>query len=324
MFVQHIPPNHALLKPFIRSFMLMEIPVQRGKQLSNFSVPASNITALLIPLSGKGSFRVYSEKQKNTPLDSLYIHGQHSQNNYGEPDFSSFNSTEHIALFGAVFTPIGLQAFMRQSLGSLNQIENAFVPVSDIIPHVGGIQAELEEMYHRVRREQQPHWFDNQDLILFSKLHLLAECLERFLLHLLRSQNTARTSLVTERNIHQADFICQRLSTTHGKASIEAIAKEIDLSERHVQRIMKEYVGITGKVFGEVQRFMQASRLLVHSAQQLPAQQHLSSEQFHSIIHEAGYYDQSHAIRDFKRFSGFTPMQFLEQRHALGEKIIGA
>jgi AraC-like DNA-binding protein len=130
-------------------------------------------------------------------------------------------------------------------------------------------------------------------------------------------------SLCTERNIQQAEYMCQRLTATHGKLSIEAIAQEIGLSERHSRRIFKEFIGTTGKTFAEVQRFMYVSRLLIQTAQTVPFGKIITSEHLHSAIHQTGYYDQSHCIRDFKRFAGCTPLQFLAQRHALAENLIG-
>ncbi|MFY7998490.1 MAG: helix-turn-helix domain-containing protein [Candidatus Kapaibacteriota bacterium] len=323
MIIQSFPAISPQLRSLVRSFMLMEIEVSQRQHFSQLSVPASDITALLLQLSGQGGYHRHLQTSERVSLEKPYIHGQITNVDYGGAELGS-NDNEDIALFGVVFTPTGMQAFVRKNLGGLDQIENTFMSASSIIPHVEVLQEELQETYHQCHRRRTRNKQEAAAFTPFSKLPLLAQRAEKFLLNILNGTNAAPTSLRMERAIQQADYICQRLAATHGKLSIEAIAQETDLSERHTRRILKEFVGASGKTFAEVQRFMYASRLLIQTAQTVPFGETITSEHLHSAIYEAGYYDQSHCIRDFKRFAGCTPLQFLAQRHALGEKIIGA
>lgn len=72
-------------------------------------------------------------------------------------------------------------------------------------------------------------------------------------------------------------------------------------SSRHLQRIFLKYVGFTTKEFLEILRFEAAV------AQCGGASSHASGPRMDCGEH---YYDQSHFIKSFKRFSGQTPRQF--------------
>jgi hypothetical protein len=72
---------------------------------------------------------------------------------------------------------------------------------------------------------------------------------------------------------------------------------ETGISPRHLRRLFKYHVGGTPKQFSEVVRFQ---NILASK----PSVQSLRKE----VIHfDAGYYDQAHFIREFKRFYGLPP-----------------
>ena len=84
--------------------------------------------------------------------------------------------------------------------------------------------------------------------------------------------------------------------------SIDDVAAELEMSSRHIRRIMLADVGITPKAYQRVvrmQRFLQLAEegtgLAVASA-------------------EAGYADQSHLTRDVRALSGVTPATLLDER----------
>lgn len=74
-------------------------------------------------------------------------------------------------------------------------------------------------------------------------------------------------------------------------------------SERHVRRLFEKYVGITPILLKSIMRHQKTLRAL--NAQPVQNMAGLAFEQ--------GYYDQSHLIREFKRFQGSTPAQFLTE-----------
>lgn len=82
------------------------------------------------------------------------------------------------------------------------------------------------------------------------------------------------------------------------------IVQQVGLSHRRFSELFTAEVGMTPKLYGRVQRFQRASRLARRQ----------SSPDWSRLAAECGYFDQSHLIRDFVAFSGFSPEQFL--RHS--------
>ncbi len=163
-----------------------------------------------------------------------------------------------------------------------------------------------------------------------AAFHAMTNHAEEFLLRKLHAAESKHVPLHAVRSREHAATICQRLSAGRGKMSIHAVAKEIGLSERQVLNVMNTVVGISGAAFGEMQRFIYASQLLRTIAATAPTERELEtkgirkilSEKMHTAIHQAGYYDQSHAIRDFQRFAGTTPLAVLHERDPVFEKLV--
>jgi AraC-like DNA-binding protein len=73
------------------------------------------------------------------------------------------------------------------------------------------------------------------------------------------------------------------------------------LSARQYRRRFEQEVGLTPKAFERVRRLQRAIGTL-------------SKGSLAEVAAEAGYYDQSHFIRDFREFSGMTPTEYLRYR----------
>jgi AraC-like DNA-binding protein len=79
------------------------------------------------------------------------------------------------------------------------------------------------------------------------------------------------------------------------------IVRQVDLSHRRFSELFTAEVGITPKLYGRIQRFQRAARLARSQ----------SSPDWCALAAACGYFDQSHLIRDFIAFSGFSPVAFL-------------
>lgn len=77
--------------------------------------------------------------------------------------------------------------------------------------------------------------------------------------------------------------------------SIAAVARELDLSERQLERRFLQRVGVTPKRFAKLCRFERALLLLP------------SAPSLGRLARDVGYYDQSHFIREFRSYAGSAP-----------------
>lgn len=84
-----------------------------------------------------------------------------------------------------------------------------------------------------------------------------------------------------------------------GQLSVTALAAEMGLSMRQLERLFKDYAGFSPKTYARILRFQSAAREYGNSRKSLTA-----------IALDCGYYDQAHFIHDFKQFSGYTPGEY--------------
>jgi AraC-like DNA-binding protein len=88
-----------------------------------------------------------------------------------------------------------------------------------------------------------------------------------------------------------------------GSVTLGWLASEVGSSDRNLERLFREYVGLSPKTFCRIVRFQRALRSLEEAG-----------EGWAAIAADCGYYDQSHLIRDFREFARQTPSAYL--RHA--------
>ena len=83
--------------------------------------------------------------------------------------------------------------------------------------------------------------------------------------------------------------------------SVKALADNSFLSIRQFERKFKEFSGFSPKLFSRITRF---NSLLNKTFQ---------NKSLTQIAYEYGYYDQSHFIHDFQKFSGYNPKEYFKQ-----------
>jgi AraC-like DNA-binding protein len=83
---------------------------------------------------------------------------------------------------------------------------------------------------------------------------------------------------------------------SHGDIDLDWVARQAGMSERQFRRRCLEESGLAPKQLCRVLRFRRACEL---GGRGLP---------WGLIAAEAGYFDQAHLIRDFREFTGATPM----------------
>ena len=85
----------------------------------------------------------------------------------------------------------------------------------------------------------------------------------------------------------------------------KAIADDTNLSERTIQLRFKKYVGYSPKEMLRFLRFKQVINSIEQSSNH--------EIDWFDLIHDFGYHDQTHLIKDFNHFLGITPQTFIKQ-----------
>lgn len=88
--------------------------------------------------------------------------------------------------------------------------------------------------------------------------------------------------------------------------NMEGVAARYGISTRYLQKLFVEFTGISPKLYHKINRF-QKSLLLTGKGE----------ESLTSVTYMAGYFDQSHFVRDFKFFTGSPPSELNTKSTAL-------
>lgn len=120
-----------------------------------------------------------------------------------------------------------------------------------------------------------------------DRIHLL----ERFLLGRLRNDAPD----------HLTAAAAARIKEAAGCLRIKDLAHEIGLSQSALERRFRKSIGTSPRKFASIVRLR---HVIQHRAQ---------GGNLTEIAHRVGYSDQSHFIKDFKRFTGLAPGAFFQQ-----------
>ncbi len=93
---------------------------------------------------------------------------------------------------------------------------------------------------------------------------------------------------------------------------ISVLAAGLGVSASTLERVMMRDCGTTAKAYSDVCRFNR----IVNQAAALPK----GAVPGRELLNLADYYDQPHLIRAFRRFSGFTPTEYLEVVRSYGSE----
>ena len=154
---------------------------------------------------------------------------------------------------------------------NLGEVKNTIISVSDIL---GNTIADIEEQ------------IANAELVE-DKVFLFQEfLLNEFLKH---KEDTI------------FEFCVQKIKSSEGRVTIKELEKQTGYSSRWIYIKFIEKLGISPKNLASIIRFQHFYEILCNDAEQKVR---------HGDSYYDYYYDQSHFIKDFKRFTGLTPAKF--------------
>ena len=108
-------------------------------------------------------------------------------------------------------------------------------------------------------------------------------------------------TLKTEYNIKRITAVIRQLLIMP-ETSVKELTSIACLSKKQFERLFNELVGANPKEYARIVRFQKSLKLLQHYSEDANQAQ---------LAYQCGYADQSHFIREFRRFSGYTPLSLL-------------
>jgi len=174
---------------------------------------------------------------------------------------------------------------IHQLLGiPANEFHDAIIPVEDIFnQEIVELQEKLSEQNNQTRIELLNHFFKS----------------------LIASKSASNQFIIN----HSLNFIINN----KGQFSIKQLVEYTGYTERHLERKFKECIGLNPKKFGNVVRLHHFLKLLKNKP---------NDSNITTICYDAGFSDQSHLIKEFKKHTGITPTEYVYNTGKLTNNLI--
>ncbi|GGD75582.1 AraC family transcriptional regulator [Emticicia aquatilis] len=240
-----------------------------GQSIKKLRLFSDGNTGMVFCLKGN----LITNTQNHTQLESLpssFTYGQISE-------FKDLFLTNRTSLIVVVFQPSGI----NQLLGiAAHQLRDKIIDIADIFG-LNGLSL------HEILLEQEN---------LNAKLYTL----NTFFRELAKQALLANHALI-QASLH---FIIK----TKGLTTIGDLVKHTGYTERHIERLFSEVIGLSPKKFGNIIKLHNFLKLLKSKSKET---------NITHFCYESGYADQSHLIKEFRKYTGITPTQYLNDTNRL-------
>jgi AraC-like DNA-binding protein len=105
------------------------------------------------------------------------------------------------------------------------------------------------------------------------------------------------------------DYSVNFISSLHGLLSIKELERKTGYSKRYLDLLFKDHLGISPKTYSTIVRFQ-------HFYKHLSKAEAFNSDKLSFL---ELYYDQAHFIKEFKRYTGYTPIKFKNVNNDFGK-----
>jgi AraC-like DNA-binding protein len=119
-------------------------------------------------------------------------------------------------------------------------------------------------------------------------------------------------SIMTFDSANEMKKIIDVMIETKGKISIPELAEIAEMSISSLEKKFNKYIGFNPKTFCRIQTMMDF----------FAKQKAEPNKNLYDLAIECGYHDQSHFIKDFKKFTGTSPKKYLRSIDLMGYKSI--
>ena len=238
-----------------------------GKSIKKLRLFSDGNTGIVFSFRG----HLIADAPSNTPLNTLpnaFVYGQISA-------FKDLYLAGETALIIVVFQPSGV----HQLLGiPADELRDTIVSTEDVF----GLQAlELQEK-----------------LLGKNDCQNKPTLLNAFFTQLM-PKNAFNSHILIQSSLH---FILKN----KGCVSVNQLVKHTGYTERHIERMFSDAVGLNPKKFSNIIRLHTFLRLMKEG-----------TGNFTTIGYKCGYADQSHLIREFKKYTGITPKEYVNDTRKL-------
>ena len=90
------------------------------------------------------------------------------------------------------------------------------------------------------------------------------------------------------------------IAASGGRVAVEDVVQETGFTRRHLGNLFQSQVGLSPKSLARIHRFRGALDLLNRADGEVP---------WAALAERCGFYDQSHLINEFRRFTGLSPTE---------------
>jgi len=146
-------------------------------------------------------------------------------------------------------------------------------------------------------------------MCLVERLQAAAGCAER--LWLMQGFIAALCAASSGGVSDAAGYATGVIRAANGLVSLRELQTELRVTERSFQRLFDTHVGMSPKQFSRICQFQPAFRQLSVGR----------FDRLSDIAYDNGYADQSHLIRVFREFTGFTPGEYLARTAAFLDAV---
>lgn len=135
-------------------------------------------------------------------------------------------------------------------------------------------------------------------LLDVNNIYLRLEILENELLNLLYHNNNLPEYFIK---------IFTELKNSETSDNISIFCKKHNICIRKLERMFNKYIGVSANTFLTLNRFHSSLNHLLYN----------DFSKLSDLAFDHGFYDQMHFIKDFKRFTGNTPKNFINNKNSI-------
>lgn len=275
MFCKHYLPLPQL-KPYIDCFWIINSKSKPGL-IRSARIPADYRAMLLFNFQGTPRLITSKGKMYTLGLNGNLL-GAHSKSMLLEHEGDTF-------IVAIQFLPGGLAPFIPYPI-------NEFTEQIVQLPYIWGKMGKV--IYEKLYEEKD---FD-------GKISLLQEELSQYLC---RTIQINRFSSINH-------LISQIQASYYSGFTVEQLSRQINFSQRQLERVFYQIVGLSPKLFMRLDRFQKVIRYLAQGN---------NSIKLTEMAQNFNYYDHSHMIKDFQSFVGSKPSEFYDTTEGIIEVAYG-